>query len=799
MFDIVVSDVRYAVRSLRRAPSFTAICILTLALGVGANTAIFSLVNGVLIKPLGFPAPEKLVALGESPSSRGGTALRGTTPASFLAWHAGTSVAPMAAYDGVRLTLTGFGEPESIIGTASTGELFGVLGVSPYFGRVLQPDDDVYGSERVVVLSHAMWQRYFGEDRDIIGRRMVLQGEPTTIIGVMPSAFRFPDASSDFWIPFAWAPDYRGNRDQYGLSVVARLAAGTTVEQLEREMSVVARQLRADFPLFNTNLRIGVVPLRETIVAGVRPRLYLLMGAVVCVLLIACANLANLMLARASARRHEVAIRQALGAVGSRIVGQLLTESLLLAVAGGVAALIVGRVFMRVLVAAHRNVLPRLDEIRLDGTVLLFTLGAALVAGLLFGLAPAVQMARGKSSEALRESRRTTGGHFGARRTLVALEIALTLMLLIGAGLLLRSAREAALVEPGFNPERLLTFQMTFGDSSFAQIGESIERVQAVPGVRAVAATSQLPLSGRGISAWFNILSRPTPPGETPPAEPYRVVTPGYFATLGIPLIRGRMFTADDRRGSSQAVLINEALARTYWPQGNAIGEEIYLGAPDNRFFDRATIVGIVGNTRDGGLRADPLPQVFMPHALVPFWGYFSFVVRSSGDPMAVAGAIRQAMHQIAPALPIRSMKTMTDVVDESVAEDRLALILLGAIATVALLMAAIGIFGVLAYLVSQRTRELGIRLALGAAPHGVRRLVVMEGARLAAIGIVIGAIGALSLNRAMRGMVFGIGTTDPLTYGAVAIGLMAVAILASWIPARRATRLDPMVALRDA
>ncbi|MEP7345064.1 MAG: ABC transporter permease [Gemmatimonadaceae bacterium] len=800
MFDIVTGDIRHAIRSLGRSPVFTTVCVLTLALGVGANTAIFSLVNGVLVRPLDFPGPDRLVALGEAPEDGSvvGTSLRGTTPGSFYAWQAGArSATHMAAWNGIRVTLTGFGEPESIVGVANTGDLFNVMGVPPLFGRTLRAEDDAFGAEPVVVLSSGMWQRYFGEDRDIIGRRITLQGAPTTIVGVMPSSFRYPEGST-FWKPFAWSPEYRGNRDQYGLSVVARLRPGATETQLKNEMATVAQQLRTDYAQFNSKLRIGVAPLQETIVATVRPRLYLLMGAVVCVLLIACANLANLMLARAAARRHEIAIRQALGAVGTRIVRQLMTESLLLAVAGGVAALVVGRFLMRFLVAAHRDVLPRLDEIGLDFTVLLFTLGTALIAGLLFGLAPALQLARGKGSEALRESRRTTGGHVNARRALVVSEIALALMLLVGAGLLVRSARELARVKPGFDPDRLLTFQMTFSDSSVARTTESLDRLRAIPGVRAASVTSQLPVSGRGIGAWFNILSRPTPPGETPTGEPYRVVSPEYFTTAGIPLIRGRWLTTDDRRGNSQSVLINEALARKYWPQGNPIGEEIYLGAPDNRFFDRATIVGIVGDTRDGGLRADPLPQVFMPSALVPFWGSFSFVVRTSGDPMTIAGTVRTAMHDVAPLLPIRNMKVMTDVLDESIAEDRLALMLLGAIAGVALLMAAIGIFGVLAYLVSQRTRELGIRLALGAAPTGVRRLVVMEGIRLAAVGIAIGAIGALSMNRVMSSMVFGIGTTDPVTYVAVSLGLLGVAGLASWVPARRATKVDPMLALRD-
>lgn len=799
MFESLMRDLRSAVRALRRAPGIVAVTILTLALGVGANTAIFSFVHGILLKPLAFPAPERLVVLGEGRTDGPPGALSGTSPGSFFEWReSARSASGVAAYFPRAATLTGFGEPELLQGVVTVGGLLDVIGVRPLFGRTIEPADAEPDGEPVIVLSHATWQRLFGEDRDILGRTITFGGEPATVIGVMPPSFRFPDSSTEFWEAARFPPEFAANRDQYFLRVVARLRDGATIDQLRVEMAAAADRLQRDWAQYNTGLVINIASLSESIVGGVRGRLLLLMGAVGILLLITCANIANLLLARATSRRHEMAIRRALGAGWFRQVRQLLIESLLLSLAGAVAAIAVARLMMGLLIESQRASLPRIDDVALDPTVLAFTLAVAVAAGLVFGLAPAVHLARGSSSDLLREGGRGGERRAAGRRWLVVAELALALMLLVGAGLLLRSFSLLMRVETGLDTRGLITAQMRVPGSPPAFIAGAIERLAAIPGVHDVAVTSQIPLTGRGIGAWFNMYARPVPPGTTPPAESYRVVSPGFFETARIPLLRGRLLEETDGREGTLAVVVNEALAQRYFPESDAIGQDIYLGAPDNRLFDRATIVGVVGDTRDAGLGADALATVFIPHRLMPFWDDFAYIVRASGPTAAVLAAVRRELRAIAPGAPIRNLRTMHEIVHESVAPARTSFALLAAFAAIAVTLAALGVFGVLSYLVAQRTKELGVRLALGASPSKLRMLVMRQGLALTGAGLVVGLVGGVSLNRVIRGLLYGVTSTDFVTYAGVALLLLIVGGIASWIPARRATRVEPLAALRD-
>jgi predicted permease len=806
MSDRLRQDLRFAARALRARPGFTLAAVLTLALGIGANTAIFSVVHGVLLAPLPLREPDALVAVGEA--LRGGPSpYASTSPASFFDWRRETRSARLAGYTPQDATLTGGCPPKAggcdaqrLTGIQAVGGLFDVLGVPAALGRTLTEADEAPAAPPAVVLSDAAWRRLYGGDPAVVGRTMTLDGTPRTIVGVMPRRFRFPAGGVDFWAPAQFDAAFRANRDQYFVDVVGRLAPGATVATARAELATVAARMRRAWPQYDGELRIVVLPLRETVVGSARDRLLVLMGAVGCVLLITCANLGNLLLARAAARRREIAVRQAVGAARRRIVRQLATESLVLALAGGALGLAVGRGFLALLLAAQATTnLPRADEIRLDLAALAFTFGVSLVAGLGFGVVPAWQLARTRSAEALRQGARGSAGRGWARHALVVSELALATTLLTGAGLLLRSFARLQAVDPGFTAERALTFDVSVGDvrvGNEAFFTESLTRVRALPGVRAAALVSQLPITGRGIGAWFNRLDRPLPPGRKPDGEAYRVVSPEYFATIGLPLRRGRLLGPDDTR-ARPALVVNEALVRKYYPDEDPLGKAVYLGAPDNRLVDRALIVGVVADTRDVGLGADPLPTVYVPHAAMRAWPAFSFVVRTAGAPAATAAAARRAVAALDPSVPVRNVRAMGDVLAEAVAPARWSMTLMAAFAAVALATAALGVFGVLSYLVTQRRRELGIRMALGAAPRRLRRAVLGQGLALGAAGVALGLAGALALARLMTSLLFGVAATDAVTYAAVALLLVAVAAAASWLPARRATRVDPIVVLR--
>ena len=657
MIESFVQDVRYAVRALRKSASYVVISVATLALGIGANTAIFSVVNGVLLRPLAVRDPDRIVTvMSYAPTQP--PSIYGSSPANFNDLRRDTrSASNFAAFTTTLATVIGSGEPESFQAVTTVGDIFGVLGVRPLFGRTLTPNDDSPAAAAAVVLSYDTWQRLYGEDRSAIGKTITIDRKPRVIVGVMPPGFRFAAAQADLWVPEQWSPEYAANRDQYYLQIIARLAPGKTVDRLSSELETVATRLRTDHAEYNTNLHLSATSLQETIVSDVRPRLLMLMGAVGFLLLITCVNLANLTLARASSRHGEFAVRRALGAARGRVASQLLTESLLLATAGGLAGLAVGSGLLRLIIAAERTSLPRVDEISLDPIALAFTIGVSLLAGIAVGILPAVRASTASSMEVLRQGLRGSGTHQRARSALVVVELAVALMLLTGAGLLLRSFGRLLDVKTGFSTERLLTLRMTVGAKSVQAVEESLDRLRAIPGVRAASVTSQLPVTGRGGGAWLNLIERPTPPNETPPGEAYRVVAPDYFSTAGIRLVRGRFPTLDDRADGASAVVVNEALAKKYWPNENAIGKQIVLGAPGNYLMPPSPIVGIVGDTPDAGLDSPPIPIVFLPMRVVPWWPVFTYVIRTAGPPEAVIPAVRRELRARFPTIAIRNVQ----------------------------------------------------------------------------------------------------------------------------------------------
>jgi putative ABC transport system permease protein len=620
----------------------------------------------------------------------------------------------------------------------------------------------------------------------------------------MSPDFTFPDYDAQFWIPARFNAQFRGNRDQYFLQAVARLKADVTLEQARAQLDTVMDAIRRDYPQFTQNARGGVVPMKDLLVDNVRARLLTLMGAVVFILLIACANLGNLLLARASTRRREIAVRQALGARSGRLVRQMLTESIILAFAGGLAGLALGYALLDVLVTWLPQDLPRANEISLDLVVVGFTAAASLVSGVAFGLFPALQLVGRTPMHDVREG--TRGSRHGGRirGALVATEVALALILLAGAGLLVRSFNNLLEVDPGFSATRLLTFRVGVPTDVYETPQQRVtffeelgERVRRLPGVHAAAMTSYLPVTGYGTGAWFNMLDKPVPPDRTPPGVAYRVVSADFFQTLGVPLLRGRLLTDADRADGMRAVVVSQAVAKRFWPNEDPLGKRIYLGAPDNRLFPDAEIVGIVGDVAQLSLEAGAGETVYGTHRLMPFWSTFTFAVRTAAEPASLTSAIRAQLREIDPTVPMFAVQTIDEVLARSRAPARSSMLLVGLFAALALVLAVIGVFGVLSYSVTQRTTELGIRMALGASARSVKLLVLGQGMFPVAAGVAVGIGGAFGLTRFMATLLFGVTPTDPVTFAAVGTLLAATAAMASYIPARRATRVDPVTVLR--
>jgi putative ABC transport system permease protein len=793
-------DLRYAARTLRKQPLFMLVAVITLALGIGANSAIFSVVDAVLLRPLDFKDPDQIVRLWETLPG-GGT---GTVSLPNLKdWgKQSEALTHLAAFSTPNYNVQNQDSPERVAGATVTAEFFAVLGIAPRLGRTIRAGEDQAGNHRVVVLSDSLWRRNFAADEQIIGKSIALNGENFTVIGVMPPGFRYPSRQTELWTPLVPTPNQLQNRGSHFLSTVARLKPGVTVAQAQQQMTVIAERLEQQYPNEQTGRGVLVLQVHETMVRNVRPALLVLLGAVGFVLLIACVNVANLLLARATARRREIGIRLALGAGRWRMIRQFLTESVLLALLGGAGGLLLAKLGVNVLVAMAENVLPRAGEVGLDVRVAGFTILVSLLTGVIFGLAPAWQSARVNLQTMLKEggSAGENRQNKGLRSLLVVAEVAAAFVLLIGAGLTIRSFVQLQRVDTGLRPENVLTMSLTLAEARYSTPPSRVpffeqltERVAALPGVEAAGVINLIPLQNWGWNSEFQIEGRPPfPPGKSPFVEG-RTVTPDYFRAMGIPLIKGRWLTAQDNTQAPPVILINQTFAQQYFAQQDPVGHRIKSGREA-----WLTIVGVVGDVKNAGLTQGTRLEIYSPHAQHQMSNTMSLVVRAQGDPNALTNSIRQVVRALDPAQPITNIKTMETVIAESVSDRKLNMVLLGVFAGVAVLLAVIGIYSVMSYTVTQSTREIGIRMALGAQPRNVLALVVGQGAVLTAIGIGIGLAGAWGLTRLMTALLFEVSATDPVTYVGVALLLLTVALLACLIPARRATKVDPMIALRS-
>ncbi|MCW5971022.1 MAG: ABC transporter permease [Blastocatellales bacterium] len=802
--EALLHDIRFALRVLVKNPGFTLVAAFALALGIGANTAIFSVVNGVLLRPLAYPKPEQLTMVWLD-NRRQGIREDITSWPNYTDWRdQNQTFQGMAGYRSTRLNLTGSGEPEEMQVVMVTTNFFQLMGIGPALGRGFVDDESQPGKDNVVVLSHGLWQRRFGGDPAILNRQINLNGQATTVIGVMPAGFEFP-SKTDMWGPLAPNDRLRAARGAFWLPVIGRLKDSVTIEQARAEMNVIAERLENEYPDINRGYGVNLVPLHETTVGNVRTALLVLLAAVGFVLLIACANVANLLLARAATRSREIAVRSALGAGRGRIIRQLLTESLILAITGGAVGVLLAWWGVDLLVKLGPENLPRLSEVRLDSRVLGFTFSLSILTGIVFGLAPAIYASRLDLSEMLKEGSRTGPGGKRAnivRSAFVVTELAFALLLLVGAGLMIRSFARIQNVDPGFRTDRLLTLQLRLPRTKYpdgAQVNafyqQLHERLAALPGVDGASATTSILLPQLANSSGFVIEGRAPDPQEQRLELPFDSVMPEYFQVMGVPLLRGRFFTAQDGPDAPNVAIINETMAGKYFGSDDPLGRRFSFGTPRNDS-DWITIVGVVRDTKRQGLAAPIRIESFMPAAQNPSRG-MEIVIRTSGDPQAMAGTVREQVRQLDADLPIASIRTMEEIFSTSIAERRLNMLLLGIFAFVALVLAAVGIYGVMSYAISRRTNEMGVRIALGATRGDILRLVVGQGMRLALAGVGAGTVLAFVMTRWMSSLLFGISSTDLWTFTLVPVLLAATGLLACYIPARRATRVDPMIALR--
>jgi putative ABC transport system permease protein len=800
-------DLRFAGRQLWKSPSFTLVAVLTLALGIGATTAIFSVVYGVLLRPLPFEAPERLVR--PYFVDPGGQTYGAFSPPNFLDVRAASrTLADLTSVEGGTLNLSGDGsEPERLKAALVGANFFKVMGIRPLRGRLFAPGEDRPGAPRVAVISEKLWERRFGSDPGLVGRSLTLNGQPYSVVGILRRGAQFPSAS-DVWVPKVFSPEELKQRGSVYFAAIGRLAPGATLRQARTEADVIGRRLSTQFPKDNASYfqTMTFVSLEERMLGDTRKPLLILLGAVGFVLLIACVNVANLLLVRAAAREGEIAVRVALGAGRGRIVRQLLTESLVLALAGGAAGAALASWITKALVVLGPDDIPRLDQARVDGTALLFALGLSLLCGVLFGLAPALQTSRADLGGVIREGTRGSKGRTGtrARGLLVVVEMALAVVLLAGAGLLIRSFAQLQNVDPGFKAEHVLTFKTALPEGKYpddarvrAFTSALLERTAALPGVNAAGVTAYgLPLSGDEESFSFTVAGRPpAPPGKEDSIRT-AVVTPGYFRLLGIRVARGREFLPRDRDGAQPVVVINEAAARRFFPGEEPLGRRIELGWRSHGLHHGGEIVGIVAGFKQDALQQEVEPQLFLPYDQGPV-ETLSVVLRSSGDPEALASAVRPVVRALDPDLPIYELQPLTGLVAASTSQPRFYMLLLGGFAAIALALAAVGIYGVIAYAVRQRTQEIGIRMALGASRDRVLGMVVGQGMLLALAGAAAGLLGASLTTRGLRGLLFEVSASDPATYAGVALVLMAVAAVAAYLPARRAARTEPGLALK--
>lgn len=807
----MIQDIRYAVRKLSRTPAFTAIAAFTLALAIGATTAIFSVVDGVLLKPLPFRDPERVVRV---TNLRDGNRMVTSAP-DFIDFRKETkSFSSMSPVDNQAMNLTGGAEAERIQAARVGATFWSLIGVQPSLGRGFAPNEDAPSAVRTVVLSDGLWKRRFAADGRIVGKTIALDGNTYTVIGVAPPRFNFPDRP-DLWVPLVFSTGELDaeNRGSHWMGVMARLAPNVTVAQATAEMVTLTRRLAQQFPESNTGMTAAVIPMQEYLVGDVRPALYVMLGAVAFVLLIACANVANLLLVRAASRESEMAVRTALGAGAWRIVRQLVIESVLLALVGGVFGTLLALWGVDLLLAMAPVGLPRIDEVTVNASVLLFTAGVTALTGVLFGAFPALHAARANVGGMLKDAMRGSSGGIASRRarnTLVMAEMALAVVLLVGAGLLIRSFSKLLSVDPGFHAERVVTFSIAAPDAKYreyaqrrALVGDLVERMNRVPGAQGAAIVTGLPLSNLMMRTSAHIEGTPQErPGERKTTD-VAMVTPGYFTTMGIPMVSGRDFTDRDGSGAPVVAIVNQEFVRRYFPNENPLGKRIALGWEQDTAKTGGNmtlggeIVGVVGNVKRRGLSQEIYPETYASF-MQPTFSAFSVVVRSTADPSTVMAAIRSQVREVDRDLPLTELRQLTEIVAASVSRPRFYTTVLGVFAAIALLLAAVGIYGVISYAVSLRTRELGIRIALGATGRQVSSLVLQQGVSLAIAGVIIGGAGAYWLTRLLGKLLFGVSATDPLTFLGVAGLLTAIAAVACFVPARRAARVDPLLAMRD-
>jgi len=797
----LAQDLRYGARLLRRSPGFTIVAILTLALGIGANTAIFSVVNAVLLRPLPFKDSGRLVRLWPTKAKAGLAAFPITSFPNFIDWRTQSrSFEQMEAYVPRSFNITGGDQPEHVAGLRTSAGFLQLLGVIPIHGRAFAAEEMQPGRDHVVLLSEGLWQSRFAKDSGILGKIVRLNDESYAVIGILPAAFQFPpDSPAAIVLPQPPDPD----RGHGFMNVAARLKVGAALSQAQVEMDTIARRLELEYPKFDKDTGVRVLSLRDSFARSFRPALLVFLSAVGFVLLIACANVANLFLGRTASRHKELVVRAAMGAGRMRLARQLLTESALLGLAGGVAGLLFAYWGMRALVALGRSAFTTqaLDSTSMDARVLGFTLAVSLAVGMLAGLAPALGASRLDLNDTLKESARGLTGNRrrnGIRGTLVVMEIALALVLLIGAGLMLKSFVLLQRVNPGLHPENVLTMNLALRSQRYAKtaarapfVEQVLNRIRQIPGVQSAAVVTDLPLTDNNDSLEISIEGRPDP--KPKPIVSFNIIGPGYLRTLGIPLLQGRDFSAGDTQAAPAVILINQAMARQFWPQADPVGARI--STDGKQWF---TIAGVVGDVRQGGLREEPQPEAYVSYLQDPYqWPYLSLLVRTSFDPVKLAPSIRSVIWSVDKDLPVSGMATMEQLRSGSIAQPRLTALLLSVFAALAMILASVGIYGVIAYSVTQRTHEMGLRMALGARVTDVLKLVVGQGMLLTAAGVALGLAGAFGLTRVLEKFLWGVRPTDPATFIAVSLVLAAVALMASYLPARRAAKVDPMVALR--
>jgi putative ABC transport system permease protein len=800
----LVLNIRCGYRSLRKSPGFLAVAVLTLGLGIGANTALFSLVNGVLLSPLPYESPERLVSVWSSNAeygvNRGGVSLH-----DFADWQERTDVfADVAVYNANTANLAGLDRPQRIGYAQVTPSLFTTLGVTPAQGRLFTPDENLPGSDDVVLLSHGFWESNFGGGNKVVGSQLTIDGRTMTVVGIMPPGFAFPSPRVDLWKPFGMLPEDEGTRAGRWTSAVARLRDDLSLAQTQASLSQLAKQLEQDYPETNTGFGIYIEPMQVTIVGGIRRTLLILWGTTAFVLLIACTNLANLLYARALSREKETAVRTVLGATRGRLIMQMLTESLPLSILGGTVGLVLATAGMRMLVALNDGRIPRLDEVSMSSQVLAYSLLVALGVGTLFSILPALRAARSELVESLKEgSRSSVGlGRSRIRSSLVVVQIALAMVVVVGAGLLVRSHATLSSVDPGFDTRNVVTVRIA---PSWQEMPERVQAAQlyreivdhlnTIPTVRAVSAVNRLPLAGGWWTTHVRIDGRETPPTSNPRVAYTRVVLPGYHTAMGIPLVKGRRLAPSDDAESQKVVLINQAMADKWWPKEDPIGQRVSSGGPWR------TIVGIVGNSRHAYLGHEPSPILYVPFEQGGYghfqdWG-MTFVVRVAGDPEAQTGVIRQAFTRVAPLTPPYDIATLDQVIGDNVASERFNAQLMSIFAAISLILACVGVYSLMAHAVYQRTREIGVRVALGATQTSVIGLIVKRGFLLASAGILIGLVVSAWVSRFIAELLYQTEANDPLIYSGIIVLLELAAIAACAVPAIRATKVDPMHVLR--